>query len=372
MKKTDKLFIPEKIKIGFQNRDDTFTKKLAYIIYYDQTGKLRKEASWNNWRDHKIQDIDIENIPTQGFVLNKSIQRNGSYFGSGRNMIRVYDPRDLEFEITSDNLLYILMGDDCNRRELSGKYVYAWAGTELVLLPCSSEEYKKAKTYTNNQSLKSVKSKELVIGQKYYNKRDPEQTLIYIGKRNIFTEKYSYSYIEYKKNKFEDLNLKEDKHVFHLLKGNNQYFAYIEKFHNIITNEEKIEQEELDSILQLYNNSICAQQIVNIELKPKPKQNDNHNFGWINHNNRFLYVCAVDDRNFNNYTYPYTYTLAFTRELKLLNNKLTQTIINEPYPDISVVRLREWPVLCSNIDKLNIVFNNIKVNLTNNFSYKIT
>lgn len=39
------IFIPKKIKVGFQERSDTFTKKLAYVIYYDQKGKLRKEKN---------------------------------------------------------------------------------------------------------------------------------------------------------------------------------------------------------------------------------------------------------------------------------------------------------------------------------------
>lgn len=38
------LYIPEKIKVGYQER-------LAYVIYYDHTGKLRKEPSWRNWID---------------------------------------------------------------------------------------------------------------------------------------------------------------------------------------------------------------------------------------------------------------------------------------------------------------------------------
>ena len=35
------IYIPEKIKVGYQNRNDTYTKKLAYVIYYDEKGKLR-------------------------------------------------------------------------------------------------------------------------------------------------------------------------------------------------------------------------------------------------------------------------------------------------------------------------------------------
>lgn len=39
------MFIPKKIKVGYQNRQDTYTGQLAYIIYYDKSNKVRKEAS---------------------------------------------------------------------------------------------------------------------------------------------------------------------------------------------------------------------------------------------------------------------------------------------------------------------------------------
>lgn len=40
------LYLPSKIKVGYQKRNNCYTKKLAYVIYYDGKGKLRKEASW--------------------------------------------------------------------------------------------------------------------------------------------------------------------------------------------------------------------------------------------------------------------------------------------------------------------------------------
>lgn len=67
------LLIPQKIKVGYQDRSGTYTGRLAYVIYYDQKGKLRKEASWQNWRDKQIEPDDFENIPTEGFVLNKKV-----------------------------------------------------------------------------------------------------------------------------------------------------------------------------------------------------------------------------------------------------------------------------------------------------------
>ena len=63
-------FLPKKIRVGFSARHDTFTGKLAYIIYYDEKGKIRKEASFNSWRDEKLGILELDNEPRSGFVLN--------------------------------------------------------------------------------------------------------------------------------------------------------------------------------------------------------------------------------------------------------------------------------------------------------------
>ena len=68
------IFIPKKIKVGFQNRDDTYTNKLAYVIYYDEKGKLRKQASWESWRDKKstfktIDGMSVDDIMIDGYNI---------------------------------------------------------------------------------------------------------------------------------------------------------------------------------------------------------------------------------------------------------------------------------------------------------------
>ena len=54
MAQLTKLNIPDKIHVGCVKRDDTYTGMLAYVIYTDEKGKVRKEKSWNGWRDKKI------------------------------------------------------------------------------------------------------------------------------------------------------------------------------------------------------------------------------------------------------------------------------------------------------------------------------
>ena len=173
------MYIPKTITVGFQTRQDTFTGKLGYVIYTDHKGKLRKEASWQGWRDKKIESVTFDNTPTPGFTLNKGVKRDG-YWGNGRSVIRVWDPRDFEFEITVDNLIGILMHADVSKRDITEPCVFAWYGTELVLLPTNSVEYQESVKYTENQS-KKFSAKDLVVGYTYKTRKGQED-VVYLGR----------------------------------------------------------------------------------------------------------------------------------------------------------------------------------------------
>lgn len=242
-----KLYIPQLLKVGFQKRNDTYTGKLSYIIYRDDKKVWRKEKSWQGWCDSKIKPVEIENVPHSGFHLNKGVERYG-YWGSGRSMCRVYDDRGFEFEITIDNLMFILMGSDCSKRELTGEFVYSWNGTELVLLPVNSQEYEESKKHTSLQGEK-VSSKELIQGATYLTKGGNK--LIYLGKFNVNTFKQQYNYFYTKKsvsvsNKHIFYNLENKSHEFDNYQFDHQ-FAYkdlefiflndLDKLANCITGE---------------------------------------------------------------------------------------------------------------------------------------
>lgn len=180
------LFIPKKINVGFQNRTDTYTQKLAYVIYYDEKNVLRKEKSWNSWRDKNIPNEEYDNIPTAGFVLNKHAGGYKSGWDYRQSYIRVYDPRGFEFEITVENLLYIL--ENCNAikgKGLEGEFVYSWSGTDLVLLPVDSPDYKEIVHY-NEKIVNSEKitNKNLVCGRTY--RKKDNTILLYLGKYEYF------------------------------------------------------------------------------------------------------------------------------------------------------------------------------------------
>lgn len=184
------IFMPKKINVGFQERSGTYTGKLAYIIYFDDKGKLRKENSWNSWRDQKIDNQIFENVPTEGFVLNKKVGDYVSYWNHRQAYVRVYDPRDFEFEITVQNLLYILENTSSIKgKGLEGKFVYGWDGKDLVLLPCDSPDYKEISNWNekvHNQI--KLKGKDLKLGGTYLSRGNVE--LVYLGRYDLWQYEY--------------------------------------------------------------------------------------------------------------------------------------------------------------------------------------
>jgi len=180
MSVSSKMNIPKTISVGYRERNDTYTKKLAYVIYTDGKGVLRKEASWQSWRDHKIEPSKFDNVPTSGFVLNKKAGGYKSGWDVRNTYVRVYDPRDFEFEISVPNLLFILQETSAIKgKGLEGEFIYAWHGTELVLLPTSAAEYKECLKFTDYQVCQ-VKKGDIIEGHSYMMKDMTE--VMYLGK----------------------------------------------------------------------------------------------------------------------------------------------------------------------------------------------
>lgn len=175
----ERLNIPETLKVGFNNRPDTYSGKLAYVTYINKKGDIAKEASWNGWIDKRIEVETYENKPIEGFVLNKRAGGYKSGWNFRQTKCRVYDPRGFEVEISVENLLYILQECTSSKgKGLEGEFVYAWSGTELILLPVCSEDYKASTELMKRQEDITLKS--LKVGAAY--KGSAVDYLIYIGK----------------------------------------------------------------------------------------------------------------------------------------------------------------------------------------------
>lgn len=221
------IFIPERINVGFQKREDTYTKRLAYVIYYDNKGVLRKETSWQGWRDKKIPNEEFTNEPMEGFVLNKGVggQRHSYGWNARNEYIRVYDPRNFEFEISVANLLWILQ--ECTSTKgkgLEGKFVYGWEGKELILIPVETKEYDDCVSYTKLQDGK-IGVKDLKPGFIYRNKT--MEDWIYLGRLDFYahpSKPYDYSTGYYSRNEYYKEKYKKEMARYEKqLKGSKQH-----------------------------------------------------------------------------------------------------------------------------------------------------
>lgn len=189
-------------------------------------GKLRKEASWNSWRDENVEPDEFKNEPTEGFVLNKKVGDYDSGWNHRHAYCRIYDPRNFEFEITFENLLYILENtNSIVGKGLEGQFVYGWDGKDLVLIPTGSPDYKEISKYNeiihNNLT---IKAKDLIVGATYLDRDNKEY--IYMGRFDY----YSYGYLwfengEIKTGKKSNVHWKEAERIDYPY-GKHHWFAY--------------------------------------------------------------------------------------------------------------------------------------------------
>jgi hypothetical protein len=266
----EQLFIPEVIRFGGQKRQNCFTGVLGYIIYYDKTGKLRKETSWESWRHNDIEPVNYDNVPTEGFVLNKKVGGTKESYGwdTRQEYCRVYDPRGFEFEITIPNLLFILQECSSVRgKGLEGKFVYSWSGTSLVLLPVDCEEYRKSTGFTELQG-KTVSAKELIPGATYITKK--QEALVYVGRFDYYEWNGRYN--------SGPERVKTRKHVFR--SGDN--FLYQSDIKNIASLVNGDTVENYAFLVDEYNKSECAAQIKSITPTVVGDTGLTENNSWYN------------------------------------------------------------------------------------------
>lgn len=155
----------------------------SLLDYEKYTPNLGKYSN-----DPKIKPFEFDNVPMEGFVLNRKAGGNNTGWNHRNTYCRVYDPRGFEFEITIPNLLYILENSNSIKgKGLEGKFIYGWDGTELVLVPEQSPEFIEMISFTELQDMK-VSKKELIPGGIYINSNNIKLT--YMGEGFEYSSYY--------------------------------------------------------------------------------------------------------------------------------------------------------------------------------------
>lgn len=277
------LLIPSRIRVGFNKRPDTYTGLLGYVIYYDTTGKLRKEKSFDSWRDSTIEPIEYDNVPTEGFVINKDVggkRRSWSHYGRAER-VRVWDPRNHEFEISIENLLFILREGVCNPgKGLEGKFVYAWdknPSSPPVLLPVTSLDYQNSQAFTGLQN-KGVKLRQMVPGHTYITKK--QKHWIYLGKFDFY---YAIDHRYY--CKADDDQGKTVKYVFAENEAGKWGIIYQNDVRQVAALSSAVIPENFAELVQMHTCSARGSRIAKLFTKPTDRtirpMSDYGTFEWF-------------------------------------------------------------------------------------------
>lgn len=147
------FYVPKEVVVGVKTDEVSMSKRLGFLSFVEGK-KLRKEVSLNGWRDQSVPLATISNKPRSGFLINRHIDHKAYDFGNDRVRFRVYCPEEdgFEFEITPQNLSYILSVCDINKREITQPCVFAWDKGELMLIPVNSQHYIKAMETTDERN----------------------------------------------------------------------------------------------------------------------------------------------------------------------------------------------------------------------------
>lgn len=228
----ENIFIPKKLKCGFNLRhvkDDSYVKryvridgeyvaveetteptyKVGFVSYYDEKGRFRHETSFNNWISKKVPTEKHENVPTKGFKIFKQANRfSYNRFASYRNVsFEIQDPRGWVFEITQNNLAWIIDNCSINKGDIEGEFVYGWDGKDRLLIPCSSETFKDNIIFSNILNSQSyITPKNLQMWHVYKSKQG--EKMMFVGRHDIYS-RHSWAKNRYSWNGDEETKKKE-------------------------------------------------------------------------------------------------------------------------------------------------------------------
>lgn len=160
------MYIPQKLMVRVQRNNDEIP--LAYVTYLNEKQKLMKSVSWINWGNDFLGEFD--NIPLSGFKLEKVVKRSSDWFGTGKTMFRVIHPNNFIFEISSNNLLEIIINVKMDEGIILEPCILAWEGAELALIPTNTELYTNTSKLTEDVNSGNVKPSELIVGETYKNR----------------------------------------------------------------------------------------------------------------------------------------------------------------------------------------------------------
>lgn len=217
----------------------------------------------------KCYPIIIDNVPTDGFEIAKSVRRYG-WNGGGNVKWRITDPRGFDLEISSENFASVISCCTMVNGVIQGKCLWGRVGKDNVLLPESSDPFKEAYEYTKlsteKVSLKDVKRGDIV---KVIYKRSASGVITgrYLG-RQLFISPTSTG--DANKKIYQLVGKTTDKHVFEVTneEGVINYYCITKPVIGQIVTSVAVEMS-MQECLAVVNNEIMDRSSANFVEPPE-------------------------------------------------------------------------------------------------------
>lgn len=154
-----KLF--DKMYVGFQRQrylDSDEPRILGFVVPYGETKAHKKRIETvNRWANNKEDCRVIDNKPMRGFKLKEVVSRHST----SNKFFRVLDPRGFELELSTDNVLDLILNSTFVKGEIIEECIWT-QNNGVYLVPTDSEKYKTLKNAVK-------KGSPTITTGKYYN-----------------------------------------------------------------------------------------------------------------------------------------------------------------------------------------------------------
>lgn len=188
-------YIPKEIIVGFNrcSADGTWrygkdqSGLLGYATYKDEKGVLRKETSFNNWKNEDIPVRTIENSPIDGFSIVEGVLGDKYSWFPRNPYIVISDPRGFFIQIPLDNVITIIKEGEILNGKIKNRLIYSWNGIQLTLMIYGGNDYKEATSFTSIINEKpNFTVSDMMKGDKFRTKSG--DIVYYYGKYDRFRE----------------------------------------------------------------------------------------------------------------------------------------------------------------------------------------
>lgn len=186
----------ETLFVGIQaneNTGDETHTPLGFVVPDGETAAAKKlQSTVENWcagyrygnaPAKPFTPSRYQNSPTMGFTLDRVVSR----WRTQNKLFRVNDPRGWQIEISTENLMYIMLNSDISNGAVQTPLVYARkGGTNWLVAPKHIEA-------RNELDKTGIKVRALKIGQIVHPKRSVDHHLVYCGTHRFTILSDSYS-----------------------------------------------------------------------------------------------------------------------------------------------------------------------------------